>query len=729
MNDIWSSLSESFDMTLPRMSAITIKENDYDLGFYCPSSDNRIGYHFLDTCTTAYNQDRYTLEFYFAAYEYPNLCNQPGKTHFLFSEQSYHPGQISHKFVCSNSSLAGKESLSAVTGDALHWSFDLENTSVPLPDPTHIYRYSKKIYSVFLSHDRFEISAEDDNTICIALPGNKYFISCNLPIKTAVFDNELDAFEAMGTDFSDSYGCGRVLLVENDISIDTGEHLNLSFGLSHHSHAAAVRALDSKNPDDILRKKWNSWFESLPTVGFEEASDDEKKLYYKAWWVLRINFCKFRDWGFNVLESLPVYKGIWQWAIPAVEWYSSQDPEHPCEWFKTAMNILVNAQKDNGYITHAAYLHEDDPGSFWLQTNTIQNPQLPGTALRYYNVTGDTEALKRWYPSFRKYYDYLCRDFDECHKNLHLWALHTSFDTGLDTFPAFQEVTYGINGNEPTEYCYGAILSAERFHYERSMGKIASIINYDDDIDWEKEALATKEAINRILWDDDKNWYGVLQADGRLDTRVGVDGLFPLIYDIADDEKLAALKPQFMRLIGKYGIYTTAPGEDDFYSDIYWRGPCWPKTCSLAIAVAKKHFPDLLNSVHDSVLTFGLSYPNIWECIDVTTGKIARHNSGHCCTPCMSSNVGAGELIGALWLYHGMDMFGTAVYLPLIPMKGYHYRGLYISISKKGESFEITAKASEATENDIEFFIGNEKKISVHIVAAEKYILTPSEID
>lgn len=724
MRDIWSSLSENFDINLPRMSAISIKEDDYDLGFYCPSPDGRIGYHFLDTALTAYNNDRYTLEFYFATYEYPNLCAQPGKTRFLFSEQSYRPGQISHTFHFPNSALAGKESLSAAVPGGLRWSFELKNTSTPLPDPTHIYRYSKKLYSVFKSHDRFEAFCTKDNSICIDFKDRKYYITCNMSINFAVFDNELDAYEELGESFCEKPGSGRVLVIENEISIDTNETLSLAFGLSHHSSDAATASLSIKNPDEALRQRWNARFSALPTVDFENASEEEKKLYYKSWWVIFLNYCNFPGWGFNVLESLPVYKGIWQWAIPAVEWYSSQDTEHSCEWLRSAMNILLNAQNANGYITHAANLHEKTPGAHWLESNTIQNPQLPGTALRYYNVTGDIESLKAWYPKFKKYYNFLCENFDECHRNLHLWALHSSYDTGLDTFPAFQEVTYGINGNPPTEYCYGAILSAERFHYERSMAELSEIMGLNEYDFWMNEARLTKDAINNILWDDSKKWYGALQADGSLDTRIGIDGLFPLVYGIADEKKLSELEPQFLRLIGEYGIRTTARGEVGFFSDIYWRGPCWAKACSLAIVIAKKYFPHLLCDVISSVLRFGLEYPNIWECIDVDSGKLARSNIGFYCTPCMSSNVGAGELIGALWAYHGIDIFGTDIQLPLIPMMRYHYRGLRITVKKSENVYEIYADAAECEENDVSFVKSSGELITIHLKAGKSFSIS-----
>lgn len=719
MKNIRLSLCENFDFSIPRMSAISIKEDDYDLGFYTPSPDNRIGYHFLDTNLTAYNMDRYTFELYFAAYEFPNLCRAPGKSRFLFSSQEYLPGEIRHDFRFPNSALSGSESLSAATGKSLTWRFNLRNSSVALSDPTGIYRYEKKLYSLFVSHDGFEARRDDDGVICISLKNHEYYIASSHPTKISVFPSKLDAYEEMGENFSERFGHGRVIAIETTVSVDVDKTEVLTFGMSHHSRADALRALAVEDATALLDKKWNDWFSSLPTVGFDRANEREKKLYYKAWWTLRLNFCRYPGWGFNVLESLPVYKGIWQWAIPAVEWYSAQDPEHTCEWVKTAMEILINAQRDDGYITHAANLHEENPGEGWMERGIIQNPELPSTALRYYNVSLDVDSLEKWYPAFRKYYDYLCRNFDECHENLHLWALHSSYDTGLDTFPAFQEVTYGIDGKAPAEYCYGSILSAERYNYEKAMEKLSRILRNGDEDFWYKESEKTKNAINLHLWDSNKNWYGVRQADGRLDTRVGVDGLFPLIRGVADEEKLLAAKPQFERLIGEYGIRTCAEGEEGFFSDIYWRGPCWPKSCSLATAIAKKYYPDLSDRVFEAVLNANLRYPNIWECIDVGNGELARSNIGFYCTPCMSSNVGAGEIIGAIWCHHGLDMFGTEVYLPLIPMTDFHFRGLWITISEKSDGFEISAKPAERKENTVSFILPDEEKIEVALVCGK----------
>lgn len=723
MRDIWSSLKETFDCSLPRMTAICLKEHDYDLGYYCPSPDNRIGYHFLDTNLSIYNQDRYTFELYFAAYEYPNLCGGPGKSRFLFDEQAYLPGQIGHTFHFPNSALAGREKFSNATDGGITWSFELENRSVGLPDPTHLYRYNEKLYTIFRCHDGFCAAQDKDGVIEVKLQNHTYYIASSHPMTIGVFDNEMDAYETMGEKFVSAPGSGRVMAIEQEISIDTHETLNLTYGLSHHSREAALSALAVKDPDTLLKENWNNWFAALPTVGFDTACEDEVKLYYKCWWTIRLDYCDYPGWGFNVLESLPVYKGIWTWATNAVEWHSSQDPEHTSEWIRTALDILLNAQREDGYITHAAYLHEETPGSGWMESSTIQNPHFPWAALRHYYASNDLERLKTWYPALERFYHYMNRDFDGCYRDLHLWAAHSSFDTGLDTFPAFQECTYGIDGKDPTEYCYSATLSAERYRYETAMAEIAEITGLGNKSAWLKEAEQTRVAINEYLWDADKNWYGVIQEDGRLDTRVGLEGLFPFLYGLASAEQAAAAESQFVRLIGEYGIRTCAEGEEGFFSDIYWRGPCWPKSASVATAVAKKYYPQHLDAVAASTRKAFLAYPNIWECIDVTSGKLARGNTGFYSTACMSSNVGAGELIGAIWETHGMEMFGIIPRLPLVPMTNYHHRGLRITVTRKDGKFAITAAAAEADRASVTFVRDSGEETTITLTAGNEVVL------
>ena len=131
----------------------------------------------------------------------------------------------------------------------------------------------------------------------------------------------------------------------------------------------------------------------------------------------------------------------------------------------------------------------------------------------------------------------------------------------------------------------------------------------------------------------------------------------------------------------------------------------------------------LLDAVFSAVLRANLKYPNIWECIDVTTGELARSNAGYYSTPCMSSNVGAGELLGTIWLYHGFDMFGTRALLPLTAMRDYHYAGLRITVTEDCGKFTITAKSAEVNESDITFTHPDGRNIKIHLECGKAVVV------
>lgn len=237
------------------------------------------------------------------------------------------------------------------------------------------------------------------------------------------------------------------------------------------------------------------------------------------------------------------------------------------------------------------------------------------------------------------------------------------------------------------------------------MAEIEELLGGDGSA-WRAEAEKTREAMNRILWDEAAGWYGVRHEDGTLDTRVGLDGLFAVLYDLADEEHLKKMEPGVCRLIGPYGVRTVAEGEPGFRADVYWRGACWPKSCSVMMDICRRHYPELAETVRDGLLRIVLRYPNIWECWNVETGELAQSDRGYYCTPGMTSNVGAGDLIASLWVSHGFAMYSTKMALPAVPMKNFHHAGLRISIEKSGSRMIATARAAEKTEADVDFIVG-----------------------
>lgn len=356
-----------------------------------------------------------------------------------------------------------------------------------------------------------------------------------------------------------------------------------------------------------------------------------------------------------MIEALPVYRGYWQWALPAHETASDLDPELGSQWIKSLIDMLLEYQREDGYVTHAIYLDEDTPGERWARRSIIQTPHIPWVALRYFSKTGDADSLRRWFPALKRYYGYLCGSRDAGFMGLHLWGIITSFDTGLDTTSVFEKVTYEEDGVRE-RFCYPAIFAAERARYEQAMAKIASQLGSGEQSFWEDQTRQTIDAMNEHLWDERKNWYGVIHEDGSQDTRVGVDGLFPLAYRLVDADRARAARESFRQLIATYGIRTMAPDADGFRPDNYWRGPVWPKAISMGAAAAVNYYPDLVDEVRQGAVNFALKHPSIWECMNADTGEIARGDGGMMATPAVSSNVGSSELLAALLLMRGEPM-------------------------------------------------------------------------
>lgn len=687
---IWRLVGESFDSKISRLTAILVKEDDFTGYFSYPVPFSSAGYYF-DFCEKSVYDNPPQFRIDFALYSYPDFHKKSCPNYIVFDECRYYPSLINRKFSFSNLGLKCEENFGRAVDGSLSWSVDMNSV-------TEGYPVEKQLYTVLSSEESF-CAFEADGGIEIKYEGFSYYISCSEPINWGVYADDISMKKNLhkGRASAGIYE-GHYLVIEHKVNMKPGERANITMGLSSKSAVLASEASKKSDIAAVAAESWNRWFHSLPKVGF--VSEREKKAYYKCWGVIKNNYYEHPEWGFSITEALPVYKGIWQWAIPSVEWHSDQNTEFTSQWIRKAMDLLINGQREDGYITHAIYIDEENPGERWAKgKGTIQTPHFPWVALRYYHTTGDRQALECWYGPLEKYYRYLCSSRDTELRNLHLWGIFTSFDTGLDTTPVFQKVTYGENGVKEA-YCYPAIFAAERFRYEEAMGKIAEILGLDGG-QWKAEAEKTKSAMEKYLWDDDKKWYGVLHEDGTLDTRVGVDGLFPLVYHMVEKERASHMKACFERLIGPYGIRTVAPGEAGFREDVYWRGPAWAKSCSLGMEVCRHYYPDMLDTALNSIINMALSHPNIWECYNVSTGELARSDQGFICTPCMSSNVGAGDILGCLWMYHGFDMYGMEGVLPLTEMEGYHLAGMRITITPGEDGWVLESTAEEAGESCI----------------------------
>lgn len=687
---LWRFVGENFDNTIPRMTAVFVKERISSTSFAYPTGDNRTGY-FFDFSNKTYYDLPPKFRFDFAAYVMPGHAEDFHENRALFKSQVYYPSMFEREVEYTNLALMGTEQFGRAIDGSFSWRFNYRSRAVH-------YGFKKTLYSILFSTEPFSVT-EENGALCIQFKDMHYYIASDSLDGYGVYENDMEMRRALTDHKLEICEDGHYLALCHEFNLNAGCERTLSFGLSAESAELAVSAM---NVDDIARgaeDAWHNFLNDLPAVNFRD--NREKLAYYKSWVTIRNNYYDHKSWGHCITECLPVYKGLWQWAISSVEWHDNQNPEMTSVWIKKAMDMLVDSQRDDGYITHAIYVDENRPGERWEARGTIQTPHVAWTALRYYHATHDLESVRRWFEPLKRYYNYICNSLDKKFENLHLWAITSSFDTGIDTTAAFHKVTYGEDGvREP--YCYPAVFAAERYRYELALASLSALLG-EDPAPWVEEAKLTKDACEKILWDEKKKWYGVRHADGTLDTRVGVDGLFVYVYNMIDRKRAEEMKENFKKLLGLYGVRTVAQDEEGFYADVYWRGPCWPKSASLGMHAAVKFYPDLADTTLRGIINMALKYPNIWECMDVSTGNLAHSDGGHFCSPGMTSNVGAGDIIGSILASHGFDMYAMEMPIPLVEMTNFRSNGMRLTLKKQGKEFHVHATPCPETASSIPF--------------------------
>ncbi len=201
---------------------------------------------------------------------------------------------------------------------------------------------------------------------------------------------------------------------------------------------------------------------------------------------------------------------------------------------------------------------------------------------------------------------------------------------------------------------------------------------------------------------------------------LGIEGLFPLAYHLVDNKRAKEMEKNFVQLLGKYGIRTFSPCERGYRSDTYWRGASWPQSCSLGMEVCRYYYPHLLDQVLQSLTGMVTGMPGIWECYDSNTGFPAHSDQGFLSTPCISSNVGAGGILGSLMTYHGLYMYGYDNTLPLVFLKNFHWAGMWINVYTEGDRWAVEATPAEKNTALLKFRDINNNIYEVSVAAGKK---------
>ncbi|MBI5382217.1 MAG: hypothetical protein HZA31_09990 [Opitutae bacterium] len=706
---IWETLCETFDEKLPRRTAVALKPTDSTILYAYPASLGKIGWFFDDRIQSGYDET-VAFECYLGPWLSRGVAPQPvAHSSFVWATQEYRPDLVQRRALYSDHGLIVQERFGRAVEGAFTWQFEFGNRALQV--------CARSLFVVLKARRGLGgIRREGD---CFV--GKEVALTAAARTWGAYDHLENVERDIMAGQLSGRADGDRYLILEVPLSVPPQGRQDFALGLAFGDAGAATRAREVPELAAPIRERWDAWLQSLPAAEFR--SPEEALAYYKCWWIVRLNYYTSPRFGHMVCEALPVYRGYWLWGLDASEWHSDQDTHQTSVHIRQALELFLAHQRADGYVTHAMYLDEEKLGERWSQRDLTQTPHIPWVALRYAECTGDHSALARWYPQLVRFYDYLCRTRDQAFRNLHLWAILSSFDTGLDTTAAFQKVTYGdADGKEA--YCYPAIFAAERCRYEQALARMAELLGTGEQARWLAAAEQTRQAMDAVLWDTHRNWYGVLHADGTLDTRVGVDGLFPLAYGLVGPERAAAARENVHALIGHYGIHTVAPGERGYEAHHYWRGPAWPKSCAMGLVAARRYYPELVEPALASTLRMLLRWPSVWECLNAETGDVARGDQGLCATPVIASNVGAGEALGALLTVRGVDMLAFDGTLRLAPVRNFHWAGLRLDLQQRDGAWQVTVRAAEKTAGTLRLRTVSGQLVALEVIAGRSYTVS-----
>lgn len=643
----WQNLKTEFDERLPRRTSVLLKENPETSAYYYPIDFGKVGYQ-VDTREESTYEEKADFSFYIDDMVLGDLLNHDvwTKQSFYFTKMESKPNWIERSVSYINSGLDLVETFTSPNDSGVTWKLNYKQRCLH-------HELKRTFLLVISSQTNMHVLTEDtEKNLVLTISNN----SGNTIYLASSVNQPFGLYSSMDQCYNEyhqlagaiRHDLGRYLVLPVTVSfpsVSSSNDFDEMTSLFSMSTLGKKQAIENYliNADTYCEKRWNAFFDKLPPI---ETNDQEVlTAYHKCWYVIRQNYFNHPEWGKIILEALPVYKGVWTWGTSALLYSALLNPDDGPERAKNALDLLLTNIREDGYIPHAIYVNEEIPGQKWNKgTGIIQTPHLPWVVLAYYDKTKDKATLEKWYKPLVQFYQYICKSRDENHDNLHLWAAKTSFDTGIDVYPNFSDITY-----EDEDYVYPAVFAAERCRYENSMSTISSILGRHEEANhWKIEMEQTLQAANNYLWDAEKGWYGVRHQNGQIETIVGIDGLFFLSYGLVSVQRANQMKHNFKSLIGKYGIHTVSPQEQKYEGNFYWRGPAWAKSCALGVQAAHLYYKDLLPEMRESILSFIMRWPSIWECMNAESGQIARGDIGVFATPFIASNVGAGELLGAL---------------------------------------------------------------------------------
>ncbi len=696
--NLWAELTEPFDEKIARRAAIMLKPRDESRQYVYPMHTGVMGFQFDEGMFSGYEENPY-LSIHIAPWYYPSYSGPfAAPSSVVWESQTYAPDCVQRTVLLPNAGFRVNEFFCRPEDDALLWRMVFRNLANYLQyriiffivvSAPEIRRLRVRPHGFAFRPARLPCATDaagrprrmSANTGLDRRPlverrqdplaGDfDMFLSVEA-LDWGSYDTTEDYLAAINQGRLNRHADGRrhlVLAVKaepdrpresqaptgrfRDITAPGARGRTIALGLSYRSLAQAARVAAAHDPIAPIARRWNHWLRALPPLA--SRNPRAQKAYYKNWWVVRLNYYKHPRFGHMVLEA-PVYTGFWICNHPTADLISRLDPVDRGGSFRMAMDLFCRAMNAHGCFPHAMYLKEKTYGAQWLaaEPGVASIPNTAWAVLAWYRARRDRAALKRWYPYLARYYGFLCRAHDPDKNNL--WCI-TSLHDSFDTTPTSERVRQRF---EP--HIYTPEYGSEKFFYEDALARMAVLLGCNHEARMYRRSMKTTlAALHTTLWDEKQGWFGARHADGSLDSRIGLPGLFPLAYGLATPHQAELARPNVLRLICKYGVRTFAKGQPG-YAESYWRGPVWATSILYGLGAALRYYPDLVDPIHEGMLNYSLAHPTIWELLEGDRGAPAATDYGFL----GGSAYGGVSFCGAAALIAALRMRDQQAFLPV----------------------------------------------------------------
>ena len=208
-----------------------------------------------------------------------------------------------------------------------------------------------------------------------------------------------------------------------------------------------------------------------------------------------------------------------------------------------------------------------------LTLDALDNPILAWAEIESYHMTGDTTRLRMVWEPLVHYYR-ACETYLRQGNGLYVtdWA-------SMDNSP---RNPFLFRGGTAVD------ISSQMVLFARNLAEIACVLGKRVEAQsFEDEAASLSQRINKLMWDEKKNFYYDLRIDGNRVPVKTVAAYWTLLAHVASTQQVTLLANELQnpKTFGRLNPVPTCSADEPGYYAIggYWRGAVWAPTNTMVI--------------------------------------------------------------------------------------------------------------------------------------------------